>query len=143
MKDVKQDLFDRLLLLRSRYEVAFSCGSAVDDRWCELYAEIVEKGLHDSTESSLRAVRAIVDPAEMSAAAFWQTPLGALAFSAGGYPNAEMPQSLAALVLGCSRQYVSEMVKSGKLTAPHTGSRMVLAEGVRELLRRKLDKFVN
>lgn len=143
MKDIKQDLTDRALLLRSRYEAAFGVGSDRDDRWCELYAGVVEKGLHDSPESALRAVRAIVDPAEMGTAAFWRTPLGVLVFAAGGYPNETLPQTLAALVLGCSRQYVSEMVKTGKLAAPHAESRMVGSAAVRDLLRRKLDRLVN
>ncbi len=142
MKDVKQDLTDRLLLLRSRYEVAFRAdagtGLAAED-----LAAVVEAGLHDNLESALAAAHAIVDPADLATVAFWQTPLGVLLFAAGGFPHADLPQTLAARVLGCSRQYVSEMVKSGKLAAPHAKSRLVSAYGVRELLRRKLDKFVN
>jgi excisionase family DNA binding protein len=146
MKDIKQDLIDRLLLLRSRYEVAFHVNSDAGPREIELYAGVIEKGLHDGLDSALRAVRAIVDPADTATAAFWQTPLGVLFFAAGGFEADEMPQTLAASLLGCSRQYISEMVKNGKLVNPGTGAarrRMVRSEAVRELLRRKLDRFVN
>jgi len=146
MKDIKQDLTDRLLLLRSRYEVAFYTRADATARDAPTFAAVVEAGLHDGLDSALTVVRAVVDPAEMRAPAFWQTPLGALFFAAGGFPGQEMPQTLAASVLGCSRQYVSSLVKDGKLATPSAAAsrrKVVSAEAVRDLLRAKLDKFVN
>jgi len=148
MKDIKQDLTDRLLLLRNRYEVAFHTASDAGPREIELYAGVIEKGLHDGLESALRAARAIIDPADMDTAAFWGTPLGVLLFAAGGFTGLAVSQTIAASVLHCSRQYVHELVVSGKLLslAPpvgSTGGRMVESAGVRVLVMKKLDRIVN
>lgn len=143
MKDVKQDLTDRLLLLRSRYEVAFHTTDATGNREIELYAGVIEKGLHDGLESAMNAVRAIVDPADLSNATFWRSPLGVLFFAAGGYPRPWLSQTDTAGILGCSRQYVHEMLVSGRLQRPAGHRSLVDAGSVRESLRRKLDRFVN
>jgi len=149
-KDVQQDLIDRMALLDTRHNVAFHAyggDDPVGDAMYPLIAEKIQVGLWDRDPAVLVQVRAIVDPGDMRTAAFWQTPLGVLLFAAGGFPTREMPQSLAATVLGCSRQYVHELIVSGKLlSAPSPagsrGGRMVDAEGVAALLRRKLDKLV-
>jgi len=141
MKDIKQDLFDRMMLLRSRYEVAFHSASDSTDWEIAKYAGVIEKGLHDGLDTAVRAVRAVVDPADMSGTAFWSTPLGALTFAAGGYSTDDMTvsQAFAAGVLGCSRQNVHDLTRKG--TLPVVG-RMVRVGDVRALLRDKLDKLV-
>lgn len=142
MKDVKKDLEDRLALLRDRYETAFATTVMLSaPAPFDTLASVLEGGLNERLDSAVTMAKAVIDPAELNSVAFWQTPLGALLFAAGGFPHKDMPQTLAARVLGCSRQYVSEMLKTGKLTAPHAASRMVLAEGVREQLCRKIDRL--
>ena len=145
MKDIKQDLTDRLALLRVRYEVAFAAPFAAPAP-IDTLASVLENGMHNGLDSAAKMVRALVDPCELESAKFWGTPLGALFFAAGGFPGQEMPQTLAASVLGCSRQYVSSLVKDGKLATPSAAAsrrKVVSAEAVRDLLRAKLDKFVN
>lgn len=147
MKDIRQDLADRLALLRVRYEVAFFAPFASTPDYEQL-AGVLENGMHNGLSSAVEMVRALVDPGELESAKFWGTPLGVLLFSAGGYTDLACPQTVAAAVLRCSRQYVHELIVSGKLlsVAPPVGStsgRMVESAGVRVLVMKKLDRLVN
>lgn len=147
MKDIRQDLEDRLALLRVRYEVAFQAPFAAPAP-IDTLASVLENGMHNGLDSAVRMVRALVDPCELESAKFWGTPLGVLLFSAGGYTDLACPQTVAASVLRCSRQYVHELIVSGKLlsVAPPVGStsgRMVESAGVRVLVMKKLDRLVN
>lgn len=146
MKDIKQDLIDRMALLRVRYEVAFTDFVARPE--FEARAAVIEEGLHQGLDSAVRMAQAIVDPAELDGTAFWATPLGVLLFAAGGYPRGQVPQPVVTCVLHCSRQYVHELIGKGKLTVvpQPVGSvtmRLVDAEGVKALVKKKLDKLVN
>jgi hypothetical protein len=146
MKDIRQDLEDRLALLRVRYEVAFHVKGG---HWpIGPLAAALENGMHNGLDSAVRMVRALVDPGELESAKFWGTPLGVLLFSAGGFTDLACPQTVAAAVLRCSRQYVHELIVSGKLlsVAPPVGStsgRMVESAGVRVLVMKKIDRLVN
>lgn len=151
MKDIRQDLIDRLALLDLRHNVVFGPFGGDDPSGDVMHAYIaakVEAGLHANKPGTVEIVRGIVDPAEMSTAKFWATPLGVLLFSAGGYTDLACSQTVAAAVLRCSRQYVHELIVSGKLlsVAPLVGStsgRMVESAGVRVLVMKKLDMLVN
>lgn len=147
MKDIRQDLADRLALLRVRYEVAF-CALLASTPDYEGLAGVLENGLHSGLDHAVEMVRALVDPGELESAKFWGTPLGVLLFSAGGYTDLACPLAVATAVLRCSRQYVHELIVSGKLlpVAPPVGStsgRMVESARVRVLVKKKLDRLVN
>lgn len=145
MKYAAEDIADRLGMLNVRYAVAFCIPATPGDPKYREIAESLETALACQEPEAVSRVRALVDHSELGSAAFWQTPLGVLLFYAGGFTAEEMPQTLAASVLGCSRQYVSEMVKSGKLPTSRYGVRggMVETDAVRRRLIRKLDELVN
>jgi excisionase family DNA binding protein len=142
MKLAAEDIADRLGMLNVRYAVAFCTIATPDDPKYRELAESLETALVRQDPEAVSRVRALVDHAELGKAAFWATPLGILLFYAGGFTSEEMPQTLAASLLGCSRQYVSELVKKGKLPTSRYGVRggMVQSEAVRQLLIHKLDK---
>lgn len=145
MKLAPQDIADRLAMLNVRYAVAFCTVATPEDPKYREIAESLETALVRQDPEAVSRVRALVDHAELGKASFWATPLGVLLFYAGGFGAEDLPQTLAAALLGCSRQYVSEMVKSGKLSRSRFGVRggMVQAEAVRQMLIRKLDRDVN
>lgn len=152
MKDIRQDLEDRLALFDLRHNIVFALFGGDDlVGGPEMYAYIagkLEEGLHEGSPDTVKSVRALIDPGELDSAKFWGTPLGVLLFSAGGYVPLACPQTVAAAVLRCSRQYVHELIVSGKLlsVAPPVGStsgRMVESAGVRVLVMKKLDRLVN
>jgi len=151
MKNITTDLADRLALLHVRHNVVFGlAGPSLPDFVAKQFmttAHILAEGLRAEDPDTVAKVRGVVDPAELSGTSFWITNLGRLLFMAGGYGNGQVTQALAAGVLGCSRQWVHELVASRKLlSAPApvgaVPARAVDAEQVRGLLKAKLDRPV-
>lgn len=155
MKDPTKDLADRLALLNIRHQVAFaSLGTPATRAQLTDLAEVLEAALRadtmgtiDQREQAVSRVRAIVDPSDLDdrdrATSFWATPLGRLLFAAGGYGQNTLSQSQAAGVLGCSRQWVHELVTAGRFTRIPSLPVQVLTMEVQELLKARLDKLVN
>jgi hypothetical protein len=96
-------------------------------------------------KGAVAVARSLVDPAEQAGREFWATPLGHLLFAAGGYPHDEMPQSYAAGLLGCSRQWVHALVTSGQVrsdVSARSAVRKVNAADIRTLLKTRIDQLV-
>jgi hypothetical protein len=142
MKDTITDLCERLDLLRLRYNIAFGIIGlpAAAARPYIPMAEAISRGLLDADPAAMNITRALVDPAEMYRPEFWGTPLGRLLFAAGGFPQQTCTQTVAAVVLGCSRQWVSAMVAEEKLT-PADG-RGVQVEQVRQVLKNRANRLL-
>jgi hypothetical protein len=154
MKDTIKDLADRLALLHVRHQVAFIQISIPANPAYLTIAESLDAGLQVGDPDAAARVRGVVDPGDLSRSEFWATPLGRLLFLAGGYSGKTCTQTVAAGVLGCSRQWVSAMVAEGKLTtAPGRGVYAAEVRGVllhraerlrvQEAHRHKLDDAVN
>lgn len=143
-KDVIGDLCDRMDLLRLRYNVVFNrMAQAVPAPPYIPLAEALMQGLAEGHPHALTMARTLVDPGDLEGSAFWGTPFGQLLFLAGGYTpgyGGSCSQTVAAAVLGCSRQWVSAMVAEGKLSS--TGDRRVLVDQVRDVLRKRIDRLV-
>jgi hypothetical protein len=148
MKDPVTDLTDRLALLVVRYNVAFNTGKDGPGHYLCTLADYLIGRVALGDQNAVSRLRAVVEPADLASASFWATPLGRLLFAAGGCGPAAMTQQDAADVLGCSRQYVNELVTGGRLlsVAPPAGSRargrLVDTAQVRALLAQRLDKLV-
>lgn len=143
MKDITKDLYDRLALLHNRYVVVFVAlatrTAGISDSYFVGIAAALEEGLRTGDADSVAMVRGVVDPAELDRAEFWGTPLGRLLFVAGGYQGQTVTQTMAAGLLGCSRQWVNAMVAEGKLTPGI--ERGVYADQVREVLRVRAERL--
>ncbi len=139
-KDIVTDLCERMHALWLRSQVVF--GSRNDIPRNVPYpplAEALLRGLAEGDGLAVPAIRALVDRSEMGRPEFWGTSLGRLLFAAdeGAVP---ISQTMAAAVLGCSRQWVSAMVTEGKLTA--TNDRSVYSDEVRRVLKARIDRLV-
>lgn len=138
------DLCERMNVLRLRHGIVFRNLSPAVIPFIPL-AESLAWGLAKEDKDAVIIARSLVDPTEQSRAEFWATPLGRLLFTAGGYPGETITQTLAAGLLGCSRQRVHQLVVKGDLkSAPvdHLAAREVFTGQVRALLRTKIDKRV-
>lgn len=162
LKTVADDIAARLALLHTRYQVVMGQFTADDatrlpvDHAAGFYAEAaayLEQGLREGHPDAVAKVRAVVDPGDLARPEFWGTHLGRLLFIAGGYREETCTQTMAALLLACSRQWVSAMVAEGKLSP--AVDRGVYASQVRGVLlaraarvnaqeakRKELDKSV-
>lgn len=139
MKTVRAELASRLVLLDVRHSVVF--GGAPFPSFDEL-AETLEAGLRSADPAIVGQVRGVVDPGDLDRdAAFWSTSLGRLLFVAGGYGAEYVTQAFVAGLLGCSRQYVYELMAKGRLSRSGTPA-MAHVEQVRELLKMRLDDLV-
>lgn len=139
-KDVTTDLCERLHILRLRYQVVFHELSPANPPYIPM-AEALLRGLGEGDAAAVTHLKALVDEAEMDRPAFWGTDLGRLLFAAGAREGATVSQTVAAAVLGCSRQWVSAMVAENKLTPTHY--REVYADEVRKVLKARVDRLVN
>lgn len=139
-KDVVTDLCERMHTLWLRSQVVFGTTDIPHNIPYPPLAEALLRGLADGDGLAVPHIRALVDPAEMDRPEFWGTSLGRLLFAADG-GAAPISQTVAAAVLGCSRQWVSAMVNEGKLTA--TGlSRGVYSDEIRRVLKARVDRLV-
>lgn len=141
MKDTVTDLCERLDLMRLRYNIAFGIIGlpAIAAPPYIPMAEAIGRGLLNADPGAMNVTRALVDPAEMDRPEFWGTPLGRLLFTAGGFPREACTQTVAAAVLGCSRQWVSAMVAEEKLAA--ADDRGVYVEQVRQVLKSRANRL--
>lgn len=139
VKEIVTDLCDRLHLLRLRYDVVF-CEPTHDNPPYVPMAEALVRGLREGRKTAVVLVRSLIDPADMEKAEFWGTPLGRRLFLAGGHPDVGISQATAAALMGCSRQWISMMIKEGKLSSGVVGG--VYAEEVREVLKARIDRLV-
>jgi hypothetical protein len=147
MKIVIEDLIDRLAMLHTRHLVAFEFVAPVGEpTMYEPLAYVLQNGLRESDPGIVTRVRAVVDPSELGAESpFWFTPLGRTLFAAGGFVETSLSRTMAAGILGCSRQWIHELVVKGELQAApsQTGTdRFVYAEKLRTLLTKRLDALV-
>jgi hypothetical protein len=147
MKDPITDLADRLALLKVRHNVVFGTPGPTAPEYvsphCVRMAEIIADGLMIENAEMVGKARGVVDPADLGGTEFWATALGRLLFAAGGYGAREdetIGQAFAAGVLGCSRQWVNELVARGELTS--AVSSQVRVDQVRVLLKTRMDKLV-
>lgn len=146
-KPITADLCDRLAMLHTRHNVAFEFVAPVGSiDVFEPLADVLQNGLRESDPGIVTRVRAVVDPSELgSESPFWYTPLGRTLFAAGGFVEASLSRTVAAGILGCSRQWIHELVVKGELQAApsQTGTdRFVYAEKLRTLLTKRLDALV-
>lgn len=138
--DVITDLCSRLHTLWLRAQVVFGTLDIPHNIPYPPLAEALARGLAAADDVAVAHVRAIVDPAECEKVEFWRTPLGRLLFLAGGHELPHCSQSIAAAVLGVSRQWVSALVARDKLTQLDGGVR---TDEVRRLLQARVDTVVN
>jgi hypothetical protein len=141
-KDIVTDLCERMHALWLRSQVVFGSTNDIPHNIPYIpLAEALLRGLAEGDGLAIPYIWALVDKAEMDRPAFWGTDLGRLLFATdkGAVP---ISQTVAAAVLGCSRQWVSAMVKEGKLTALADG-RMVYSDEVRRVLKARVDRLVN
>jgi hypothetical protein len=146
MNNPTNDLAARVALLHCRYSVVFPTATVAPANPDHLeIAEALVQGLRREEPDAVARVRGAVDPADLYSSGFWTTPLGRLLFAAGGYGAAEyesIGQSFAAGVLGTSRQWVGELLRTGRLERSPSSNVMVTAASVRELLKAKIDSLV-
>lgn len=141
MKNLTKDIYDRLTTLDARHCVVF--GQFDNAAPCQDRAKALEKGLRAADADAVKAVTALIDAHELeNSPRFWMTSLGRLLFAAGGYPKDKLTQTQAAGVLGCSRQYVHELISRGKIEPSPRFPAMVQATSVRRILIGKLDELV-
>lgn len=141
MKDTITDLYDRMALLHNRYTVVFQTPpamAALEPQFAS--AVLLDEALRGGAEKAVQVTRAVVDPADLDRAEFWGTPLGRLLFTAGGYTGETCTQTVAAGVLGCSRQWVNAMVAERKLAS--AADRGVYVAQVRGILKARIDRLV-
>jgi len=138
-KDVVTDLCERMHVLWLRSQVVFGKLDIPHNIPYPPLAVSLLHGLADGDPLAVPHIRALVDPTEMDRPAFWATDLGRLLFAADGGAR-PVSQTVAAAVLGCSRQWVSAMVAEGKLTA--TSDRSVYSDEVRKVLKDRVDRLV-
>lgn len=143
MNEPVKDLCNRMALLHVRYDVVFREPTPANPPYIPL-AEALESGLRGDVPEAVRIARGVVDPADLERPGFWATPLGRLMFSAGCFKGETVTQAFAAGVLGCSRQWVHQMLDSGVLRPGlmELPPREVRAGDVRVELRAKLDRLV-
>jgi len=142
---VVKDLCDRMALLHNRYDVVFRRTNVPGHLPYIPLAEALAAGLAADHPEAAKLARAVVDPADLDRPEFWATPLGRLMFAAGAFRDKAVTQTLAAAVLGCSRQWVHQMVVRGLLRTDaglNPAAREVYAKDVREMLKTKLDSLV-
>jgi len=149
MKDTITDLADRLAMLHIRAQVVLGHFSSDEVDWfpvdhaANFYREaaaMLEGGLREGHPDAIGKVRAVVDPGDLDRAELWGTPLGRLLFTAGGYTGETCTQTVAASVLGCSRQWVNAMVAEHKLAS--AADRGVYVAQVRGMLKARIDRLV-
>ncbi len=139
----REDLRARLTRLAMRHETAYGTGARDADvrvTCNRLYDRLASGYGPLRREAAETVVTALVEPRERGDAAFWSSELGRLLFAAGGFGDDDIGQAFAASVLGCSRQYVGELIGRGKLERRPGG--LVSAEQVRLRLQRALDEPV-
>lgn len=127
------DLCERMETLRLRYNLVFNTEATPDAPPYIPMAEALVKGLADGDPAAVNIARAVVGFTELSRPEFWGTPLGRLMFAGGCFPSDQCSQATAALVLSCSRQWVSAMLAEGKLTQAEW--RGVYVHEVRQMMR--------
>jgi len=127
------DLCERMNMLRLRHGIVFRDLSPAALPFPPL-AGALARGLVAKDKDAVIVARSLVDPAEMDTPAFWATPLGRLMFRAGAFPGETISQTFAARVLGCSRQWVGEMVSKGVLA--HDDGKVYVAQ-----IAAKIDKM--
>lgn len=145
--DPVTDLCKRLDLLRLRYNIAFMVGpSSVASPPFIPMAEHIVHGLATYEPDAVTVARAIIDTADYmpvsdDTAVFYGSPLGRLFFAAGGFPGDGITHNIAAALLGCSRQWVHTLVRTGRLRSETNGERLrkVNAIDVRDMVRAKID----
>lgn len=141
-KDAVTDLCERMHTLWLRSQTVFGSRNDIPHNISYIpLADALLRALADGDALAVPHIRALIDPTEMDRPEFWGTNLGRGLFAAdeGAVP---ISQTVAAAVLGCSRQWVSAMVNEGKLTA--TGvSRGVYSDEVRRVLKARVDRLVN
>lgn len=103
-------------------------------------AEALATGLAEANPTAVIIARALVGPSDLEPGPFWAMPFGQLLFLAGGWREQTVPQAMAASLLGCSRQWVSTLVRKGELDATTDDARRVYVEQVKEMLKAKIDK---
>lgn len=141
MKDVKKDLADRMAMLHARYLTAFTAITLLDEPPFDEIAKAMENGLWADDRNTVQRVRSVVDPADLDRPEFWATKLGRLLFAAGGYNDTSITRTHAALLLGCSRQWIHELVSRGTLQASPSRTavdREVYVTEVQNLLKGRL-----
>ena len=142
MKDIVKDLADRMALLRVRHDVVFvQVGHPANPEYLSL-AEALYEGLLAGDPVAVARARAVVDPADLDRKDFWATSLGRLMFAAGAFGSGMIGRGFAAGILGCSRQWVHELVTSGRLTRSPGSAVLVSADDVREVLKTRIDSLV-
>lgn len=140
-ESVITDLCERMDVLRLRYNIVFypkAAATPAAPPYIPL-AERVFKGLVDGDPAAATIARSIVGYAEMGRTDFWGTPLGKLMFVGGCFPSKSCSQTVAAAVLGCSRQWVSAMLAEGKLSAAEY--RGVYVDEVRRVLAERAKRL--
>jgi hypothetical protein len=141
-KDPIADLCERMDTLRLRYTIVFTSPVAEQVPAAPPYiplAETIAQGLADQDAYAATVAKSVVGWAEMTQPTFWGTPLGRLMFTGGCFPSAVCSQTVAAVVLGCSRQWVSAMLAEGKLTPAE--SRGVLVAEVQIMLAERAKRL--
>lgn len=94
-----------------------------------------EQGVQAGEYVARIALEELVDDTERLQPEFWRTPFGRACAWWIGSSDPYVPRTVAAAVLGCSRQNVQEMVKRGTLAGTGEG---VDAGSLRDALRRKV-----
>lgn len=143
MKDIVVDLAERLELLHVRHGIVFRSLAPSGD--VPQLAVGVTRGLYKQEPDAVQVCQALIDQGELERADFWGSPLGRRLFLAGGYRKEAVTQSIAARVLGCSRQYVHALITSGQLrseTGLSAERRQVSVVDVRDLLKDRIDSLV-
>lgn len=146
-KDTITDLCERMHLLHMRNVIVFhesGTGPIGNIPYIPL-AEALARGLLADDKDAVATAHAVVGMNDLFRADFWVTPLGRLLFQAGGYPGDSCTQTVAAAAMGCTRQYVHALVKSGQIRSQagiNPAAREVNVVDVRDLLKTKLDRLV-
>lgn len=115
----------------------------VSEAACRRSAAGIAEALELRLPEVLPVLHVLVNEAELLDDRFWRTPLGRMMFAVpGGYApdSTTIGQSYAALVLGYSRQRISQLIAGGVLT--RASSSMVPVGEVRKLLIERLDILV-
>ena len=135
---------NRMEALHLRHAIAFPYHTPPKDSLVDAFAEEIVERLKRDDALAVTIMKALVDHADLLPdSRFWSTPLGRLLFAAGGYGEELMSQAAAARLLGCSRQWVNDLVALGQLEVLRsTSAPQVFAAHVRVLLKAKLDTLV-
>jgi len=137
LEPVIEQIRSRMERMHQRYSAIYPNHPMPTSVLLTAFAEEMAERLDRDDKVAVEVMKAVVDPADLHLDDFWRTPLGRLMFAAGAYaPDREMVgQSFAAGVLGFSRQRVSQLVASGRLTRVGV---MVPVGQVRNLLKQRI-----